>query len=126
MKTVIITGGSKGIGADIARDFLNTNYKVLIGARHRSGLAKEKHDNLQFMKIDVRVESEHHDLINKALDWNNNFICYINCAGLSNWSPIENIDNKFLDKFPLIQNFFEEMSRFKPFIELDEYKDIIS
>ena len=39
---------------------------------------------------------------------------------------LDQIDNKFLDKFPLIQNFFKEMSAFKTFIELKEYKDIIS
>tara|TARA_B100000683_G_scaffold64671_1_gene63128 strand:+ start:1514 stop:2149 length:636 start_codon:yes stop_codon:yes gene_type:complete len=39
---------------------------------------------------------------------------------------LDQIDNKFLDKFPLIQNFFEKMNEFKPFIELEEYKNIIS
>ena len=39
---------------------------------------------------------------------------------------LDQIDNKFLDKFPLIQNFFKEMNAFKTFIELKEYKDIIS
>ena len=39
---------------------------------------------------------------------------------------LDQIDNKFLDKFPLIQNLFEKMNEFKPFIELEEYKNIIS
>ena len=33
MKTVIITGGNKGIGWDITSAFLKANYKVLVGAR---------------------------------------------------------------------------------------------
>ena len=39
---------------------------------------------------------------------------------------LDKIDNKFLDKFPLIQNFFKQMNTFKSFTKLDEYKDIIS
>ena len=39
---------------------------------------------------------------------------------------LDQINNKFLDKFPLIQNFFKQMNTYKPFIELKEYKDIIS
>ena len=33
MKTVIITGGNKGIGLDITSAFLKANYKVIVGAR---------------------------------------------------------------------------------------------
>ena len=33
---------------------------------------------------------------------------------------------RVLYKFPLIQNFFKQMNTYKPFIELKEYKDIIS
>ena len=39
---------------------------------------------------------------------------------------LDKIDNKFLEKFPLIQNFFKQMNSFKAFTKLDEYKDIIS
>ena len=39
---------------------------------------------------------------------------------------LDKIDNKFLDKFPLIQNFFKQMNTFKSFTKLDEYKDIIT
>ncbi len=39
---------------------------------------------------------------------------------------LDQINNKFLNKFPLIQNFFKQMNSFKPFIKLDEYKDIIN
>ena len=55
MKTVIITGGTKGIGADIARRFLETGYHVLIGARHRSGLAEEKQKQA-FEELDAALD----------------------------------------------------------------------
>ena len=47
MKTVIITGGTKGIGAEIAKKFMDANYKVIIGARKKAGLALESHRNLR-------------------------------------------------------------------------------
>ena len=95
MKTVIITGGTKGIGADIARRFMDANYNVLIGSRSKSGLAKESHKNLKFQKMDVRIESDHHTLVKLALDWSSSLDCYINCAGFSRWSPVEEVDEAF-------------------------------
>lgn len=95
MKTVIITGGTLGIGADISRGFLEAGYHVLIGARHRTGLAEEKKEQLKFQKIDVREESGHQKLIQRALEWTGSLDCYINCAGFSKWSPVEKVDEAF-------------------------------
>ena len=95
MKTVIITGGTKGIGADIARGFLSDDWHVIIAARNNSGLAKENHKNLIFQKMDVRIESDHQSLVKTALDWSGLIDCYINCAGFSQWAPVKNVDEKF-------------------------------
>ena len=95
MKTVIITGGTRGIGADIARGFLEAGYQVLIGARHRSGLAEKTQEQLKFQEIDVREESGHKKLIQTALEWTGSLDCYINCAGFSRWSPVEEVDEAF-------------------------------
>ena len=95
MKTLVITGGTQGIGADIARVFLEAGYHVLIGARHRSGLAEIKHEHLKFQKIDVREESGHKKLIHKALDWTGSLDCFINCAGFSRWSKVNEVDEMF-------------------------------
>jgi len=95
MKTVIITGGTRGIGADIARGFLSDGWHVIIAARNNSGLAKENHKNLIFQKMDVRIESDHQSLVKTALDWSGLIDCYINCAGFSQWAPVKNVDEKF-------------------------------
>ena len=95
METVIITGGTQGIGADIARGFLEAGYQVLIGARHLSGLAEETQEKLKFQEIDVREESGHQKLIQTALEWTGSLDCYINCAGFSRWSPVEEVDEAF-------------------------------
>jgi len=94
-KTVIITGGTQGIGADIAREFLEAGHNVLIGARHRSGFAEEIHELLKFQEIDVQEESGHRLLVQEALDWSGRLDCYINCAGFSRWSPVEEVDETF-------------------------------
>ena len=98
MKTVIITGGTKGIGASIAKLFLTKSYNVVIGARKREGLANQKHKNLKFKSLDVCEEQQHIDLADFALKWTGSLDCYINCAGYSQWSPIDKVDLKFLDK----------------------------
>ena len=51
MKTIVITGGTKGIGSDIARKFLSEGWDVWIGARQETGLALEKQERLKFQKI---------------------------------------------------------------------------
>lgn len=98
MKTVIITGGTKGIGADIARGFLNSSWNVLIGARNKSGLAEENQENLKFQEADVRVEADHQMLVSTAIKWTGSLDCYINSAGFSRWSPVEAVDELFLNQ----------------------------
>ena len=98
MKTVIITGGTQGIGADIARKFMDTSWNVLIGARSKSGLAGESHENLKFQKMDVREESGHQKLIQTAIEWTGSLDCYINCAGFSRWSSVKDVGVKFLSE----------------------------
>ena len=95
MKTIIITGGTKGIGSDIARKFLKEDWRVLIGARQKSGLALENIDGLKFQAIDVKNESEHHALVQTALDWTGHLDCFINCAGFSQWNPVHSVDENF-------------------------------
>jgi 3-oxoacyl-[acyl-carrier protein] reductase/meso-butanediol dehydrogenase/(S,S)-butanediol dehydrogenase/diacetyl reductase len=98
LKTVIITGGTKGIGADIARGFLNDSWHVIIAARNESGFAEENHENLKFQQMDVRVESDHQALVKIAFDWSGSLDCYINCAGFSQWMPVKNVDENFWDQ----------------------------
>ena len=98
MKTIVITGGTKGIGSDIARKYLSEGWYVLIGARQETGLALEKHERLKFKAIDVKNESEHHALVKTVLDWTGSLDCFINCAGFSKWSPVQSVTDEFWNK----------------------------
>jgi len=96
-KTVIITGGNKGIGLDIARVFSESNYEVFVGARENTSALEELSENVHFIKIDVRKESDHQKIINVAIEKTGRLDTYINNAGFSAWRSIENIDNDFLN-----------------------------
>ena len=112
MKTIVITGGTKGIGSDIARKFLSEGWDVLIGARQETGLALEKHERLKFKTIDVKNESEHHALVKAVLDWTGSLDCFINCAGFSQWSPVQSVSDEFWNKIIKITNKYHQERKF--------------
>ncbi len=97
-KTVIVTGGTKGIGAEIARVFYEAGFSVLVSGRHDSGLAKELGHRARFFKADVRREKDHRALIASALRWTGQVDVYINCAGFSAWKPVLEVTEKFWDQ----------------------------
>jgi len=97
-RTVIITGGSKGIGAGISRHFYEEGFQVVIAARRDNGLAEELGERARFKLADVQKLEDHRALIEEAMGWTGRLDVYINCAGFSKWSPIDGIDEKFWDE----------------------------
>jgi 3-oxoacyl-[acyl-carrier protein] reductase/meso-butanediol dehydrogenase/(S,S)-butanediol dehydrogenase/diacetyl reductase len=97
-KTVIVTGGNRGIGESIARAFCEQGCRVLVGARTDTGLTKKLGKRVHFCSIDVRREEDHMGLVKFAIDWTGRLDVYINCAGFSRWSPVEQVDDKFWDE----------------------------
>ena len=65
-KTVIITGGNKGIGLDISRVFAEADYEVFVGARENTKRLVELGKNVHFIKTDVRLESDHQNFLLKV------------------------------------------------------------
>lgn len=96
-KTVIITGGNKGIGWSITEAFLQDGYEVIVGSRS-GNVANVQDSNLHFIEMDVRIEEGHVKLVKKALDKTGRLDCYVNNSGISDWCPIENIDEAFFNK----------------------------
>ncbi len=94
-RTVIVTGGTKGIGAAIVRAFHASGAYVVIGARHDSDLAKELGDRAQFQAMDVCKPSDHKTLVQGALDLTGRLDVFINNAGLSAWRPLAKVDEEF-------------------------------
>lgn len=97
MKTVIITGGNKGIGLDIAKCFLKANYNVIVGARSDNGFQKNLEGDVLFHSVNVKNCSGHLELVELAIQKFGRLDCYVNNAGFSAWRPIEEIDEDFLE-----------------------------
>ena len=95
-KTVIITGGNKGIGLAISKVFAKDGYTVFVGAREHTKELKELDGDIVFVKTNVKFEKDHQNLVKIALDKTDRLDTYINNAGFSAWRSISNIDEKFL------------------------------
>ena len=93
-RTVIITGGNRGIGEAIARAFFDKGYSVLIGARTDTGLDNKLGETVRFQYADVRSEQDHLGLVKTAIDWTGRIDAYVNCAGFSKWIPVDKVDEQ--------------------------------
>ena len=94
-KTVVITGGTRGIGAEITRAFVSAGYKVYVGAR-----SKPDHNDfpssVHFVQTDVRYEADILKLVHTAAGASGFIDVFVNNAGYSEWRSIENITESFL------------------------------
>ncbi len=96
-KTVVITGGNRGIGLSITEAFIGAGYKVIVGARQNLGLTERFGDGVVFVPTDVRDELAHLELVKTALEATGSLDVFVNNAGYSEWRPIAEIDSDFLD-----------------------------
>jgi NAD(P)-dependent dehydrogenase (short-subunit alcohol dehydrogenase family) len=96
-KTVLITGGNKGIGLNIT-DVFNTNkFNIYVASRTIGNLDSLEIKNFKHVKTDIRVEEEIKNFIDLAYQETSRIDILINNAGFSEWRPIEKIDDEFLD-----------------------------
>lgn len=97
-KTAVITGGNRGIGLSITEAFVAAGYTVVVGARKPAELEGRFGDRVIFSAMDVRDEGAHHELVRRARAVSGTLDVYINNAGFSEWRPIADIDESFLDQ----------------------------
>ena len=86
-RTVVITGGNRGIGKSIAECFLDAGYEVIIAARTRINREEVTLKKATFFKMDVRDEKSHESLAKKAISSTGRLDVWINNAGISSWRP---------------------------------------
>jgi len=96
-KTVVITGGNRGIGLSITQAFVDAGYAVFVGARQEAGLASRFGDKVVFVPTDVRDQAAHVHLVKAAVDSTGRLDVFVNNAGYSEWRPISEIDDAFLE-----------------------------
>ena len=97
-KSVVITGGNKGIGLELTKVFLDEGYTVVVGARTSNDVERLSADKLIFHSMDVREEVSHRKLTEIAIGATGNLDVWINNAGVSAWRPINLIDENFFDE----------------------------
>ena len=93
----IVTGGNKGIGLGIVKTLLENNYKVVTCGRSEFkdiNLFKD----LEFIRGDAKDFKTHQKLVDHAIKTFGKLDLYVNNVGISEWKPIDKIDNDFLDK----------------------------
>ena len=93
--TTVVTGGAKGIGADITKAFYAQGGHVVIAGREDTGLAGQLGKRARFIPTDVRQPSSLQTLVREALEWTGRLDVLVNNAGLSAWRPLADIDEAF-------------------------------
>lgn len=82
--TILITGGTKGIGFELAKRFLDLNNKVIICGRSEENLAKAKDllPEIELIKCDVSNLDDREKLIRKIKNQYKELNVLINNAGI--------------------------------------------
>lgn len=94
-RTVLITGGSRGMGAAITRAFHAAGDNVVVAGRKDTGLAAELGDRSRFVNTDVRRPDDLRKMVEQALEWTGRIDVLVNNAGISAWRPLGDIDEEF-------------------------------
>jgi len=95
-QTILITGGSSGIGLAIAKKFLDNNYEVVITGRNLSKLEKVKKElpSIHIKQSDVTDEAEVRMLADDMLEKFNGIDILFNNAGIMNLVDAGNEQNQ--------------------------------
>ena len=91
MKTVLITGASRGLGASIARIFAKNNYNVIINYKESTQLAENLKNELEsnfnvkvlLVKADISNENEVKNMFQKVIDFSSKIDVLVNNASIA-------------------------------------------
>ncbi len=94
MKTLLVTGGSKGIGLGITKEFLNNGYFVIVVSRNPDHI---EHENTYSYKCDLKDESSIKAVFNEIKNKFGKLDSLVNNCGISKWKSINKITNYDFD-----------------------------
>jgi NAD(P)-dependent dehydrogenase (short-subunit alcohol dehydrogenase family) len=93
-KTVVVTGSSTGIGFEIAKKYLDQNYKVYTISRRNINSISKNHMHIQG---DLSKWSNCQNLSNKIKNEIDSLDVLVNNVGKSEWRSINKIDEAFFN-----------------------------
>jgi NAD(P)-dependent dehydrogenase (short-subunit alcohol dehydrogenase family) len=96
-KTVVVTGGTKGIGVEIVRRFSGLGANVVAGARTEGDIAELLGPMVAFRPVDVRDLEQMRCLTSFAIERFGHVDVFVNSAGLSIWRTLDKVDSDFFD-----------------------------
>jgi len=112
MKTVLITGASRGIGREIAIKFAKNGYNVIINYNKSLAKAKslakelEKYDIRTLLyKADVSIDSEVNSMVKESLKTFGHIDVLVNNAGVALSKILQETSNKEIQKIFGINTF---------------------
>lgn len=94
-RTVVVTGGGRGLGAAISRAFHAAGYHVAIVSRTDDGLAVELGELARHLAGDVRDRASVAAAIDAVAAWTGRLDVLVNNAGRSAWRKLADIDEVF-------------------------------
>ena len=97
-KSVVITGGTKGIGVEISKSFLKLNAKVFVLARHKpKKIIQSKGNKAIFIECDIRNIESLDQAVQKIKEASKSIDVLINNAGGAPMADALKASNKFHD-----------------------------
>ena len=104
MKTVLITGASRGIGRDIAKRLAKEDYRIIINYNKSEEEAKKLEEEIRAMgkdalaiKADITKFSEVEEMFKEVAKKFKGVDILINNAGISSYALFQDIDEKTWD-----------------------------
>jgi len=98
-KHCLITGGSQGLGKQIARQFIDAGAKVAVCARSQSiGTHCAEELGCEFIQADISKVSECKKFVEEAYSKFGQIDCLINAAGLTDRGNLKTTDEELYDK----------------------------
>lgn len=96
MPVVAISGGTRGIGLGIALLFHRRKYDVAVCSRTVGNLSLPS--GIKHYQVDVREQKQLREFVSGVTDRFGALDVFINCAGLSRWRALEDLDANFVQE----------------------------